>query len=338
MKKFAVVLLILSLARVGVAYADTETASSDAYSTGTSVAPTNANQILYFFRGADGTNGAPGADGQDGLDGKDGLDGANGVNVSTTAFTGEKGGCTTGGIQISSADSVTFVCNGANGSGVSQVAFTGTRGECKAGGVEFVASNGTISRVCNGTNGLNGADGVGGGGGGTNVYNTYITGTDTSTGYLEYGTATLRVASCETDGKIQIQPNRIFNGSIFVFGSISLGTNDPTYVNGDIESSCATRSVYFYFTIKSSDVSSNSNYVANDVIACKRTLPAAGSWPANNGSWQFTVDNSNSGCGKYGALSGSPLAFTPLANPVYNFEMTDINTADYTDKIGFEIG
>lgn len=334
MKKFAVVLLILSLARVGVAYADTETASSDAYSTGTSVAPTNANQILYFFRGADGTNGTPGADGRDGLDGKDGLDGANGVNVSTTAFTGEKGGCTTGGIQISSADSVTFVCNGANGSGVSQVAFTGTRGECRAGGVEFVASNGTISRVCNGTNGTDGASG--GSGGGTNIYNTYVTGSDTTTGTLQYGIATLRVSACEADGKIHMEPNREFNGSIFVFGSINLGTNDVSIVNGDIKSTCEGKTVSFYFTIKSSGVSTNAHYVANDVIACKRTLPAAGAWPANNGSWQFTIDKNNSSCGKYGSLVGS--TFTKVISPTFNFEMTDINTDDYTDKIGFEIG
>lgn len=337
MKKFALILLVLSLARVGVAYADTETASSDTYSTGASLASTNANQILYFFRGADGIPGAPGRDGVDGVDGlngTNGLDGANGVNVSTTAFTGEKGGCTAGGIQISSADSITFVCNGAGGAGVTQVAFTGARGECRAGGVEFVATNGTITRVCNGTNGTDGASG--GSGGATNIYNTYVTGSDTSTGSLQYGMATLRVSACEADGKIQIQPNRIFNGSTFVFNSIYLGTNDASYVDGDIKSTCATQTVYFYFTIKASGVSTNTNYVANDVIACKRTLPVAGSWPANNGSWQFTVDDSNSACGKYGTLSGT--TFSPISSPTYNFELSDINTADYTDKIGFEIG
>ena len=66
MKKFAVILLVLSLTRIGVAYADsTNSASSQDYFFGTKAAAANLNQVLALLVGPQGPPGAAGVAGKD---------------------------------------------------------------------------------------------------------------------------------------------------------------------------------------------------------------------------------------------------------------------------------
>jgi hypothetical protein len=69
--------------------------------------------------GAAGANGAPGANGKDGAPGAGGKDGTSAEGIS---FSGEKGSCKEGGVEVKSAKPTAFVCNGAKG----QTGFTET--------------------------------------------------------------------------------------------------------------------------------------------------------------------------------------------------------------------
>ena len=61
MKKFAVILLVLSLTRIGVAYADsTNTTNSQNYFFGTKSAAANLNQVLALLVGPKGDPGPAG--------------------------------------------------------------------------------------------------------------------------------------------------------------------------------------------------------------------------------------------------------------------------------------
>ena len=85
MKKFFIVLLLLSLTQVEFAHAaetDPSKIQDKDYIFGVSKSSeVNLNQVLYLLAGKDGL---PGKDGRDGVDGKDGKDGKDGVQ-------GEKG-------------------------------------------------------------------------------------------------------------------------------------------------------------------------------------------------------------------------------------------------------
>lgn len=291
MKKFAVILVLLSLTRVGVAYADTN--SSTTYFFGEKNATANLNQVLALLigpkgepgkAGVVGKNGLNGKDGRDGVDGKDGAQGPQGLigppgsSILTAAFSGVRGPCTNGGFYASDGNgNIVYSCNGTNG------------------------TNGL-----NGANGTNGTNGTGGGSGG---------------GTLGYGQGEVSVGACEADNKIVIQPTRTFTGTDFVFTAFNLG--DPTVTDGDIHDTCAGKTVSIYLKIKASSLTNTSgHYLVNDIVKCTYTLPAAGAWV--NTKWQFTMTNSNSNC-------------ATIANNT-SVALNEISTADYTDKIGFEIG
>jgi hypothetical protein len=80
----------------------------------------------------------------------------------------------------------------------------------------------------------------------------------------------------------------------------------------------------FYLKIKASGLANTSgNYIANDVVKCTYTLPAAAGWPTSNP--QFTLNAGNTTCNTIRA-AGTAVA------------LDEIRTADYTGAIGFEIG
>ena len=298
MKKFAVVLLVLSLTRVGVAYADsTNSSNSQNYFFGTKSAAANLNQVLALLVGPKGDPGPAGVAGKDGLigmngkdgkDGKDGLDGAPGaVGLPGTA-----------------------------GAGVLAVAFTGLQGTCLAGGVKLTASDGTISYLCNGRNGSDGANGANG----TNGING--TGGGGGTGSIGYGQGEFSVGACEADNKIILGFTREFTGADFVFKTFTVG--NPTITDGDIKATCAAKVMNFYLKIKASGLANTSgHYIANDIVKCTYTLPAAAGWPTTTP--QFVLDAGNTTCNTNRA-PGTAVA------------LDEIRTADYTDAIGFEIG
>jgi hypothetical protein len=77
-------------------------------------------KIAKKFAGKPGTPGTTGPAGAAGAAGKNGTDGSNGVGTNgtgatTTSFTGTKGSCTNGGIEVKSASPTVNVCNGTNG-------------------------------------------------------------------------------------------------------------------------------------------------------------------------------------------------------------------------------
>jgi hypothetical protein len=177
--------------------------------------------------------------------------------------------------------------------------------------VKFTDGTGTVTYACNGrngsdgTNGTNGTNGTGGSGGGT----------------LGYGQGEVTVTGCEADNTISINVRRTFTGTDFIFNAFTVG--NPTVTNGDIHDTCAGKTVAFYLKIKATGLVSTTNYQANDVVKCWYTLPAAAGWPTGNP--QFVLDNSLITCARNVSLTT-------------HFSINDIYTADYTDRIGFEIG
>jgi len=293
MKKVLVLLMILSLTRIGVAYADVKTSATDQnYFFGVKNAASNLNQVLALLVGPSGKPGPAGVAGKDGLigmngvDGKDGLPGAPGV-------AGQPG---------------------KDGASVLSVAFNGTQGNCNTGGTKFTDGAGNTTYACNGVNGAQGpqgpagpqgAQGPAGGGGGT----------------LGLGQGEVNTGACEADGKVILGFTRTFTGTDFVFNQFTLG--DPTQTDGDLKNTCAAKTVSIYFKIGTGTLKNTSgHYASNDIIKCSKVLPAAAGWPT--GSPQFT-------------FSSADLACTNQSTNV-TVAFNEISTADYTDRIGFEIG
>jgi len=65
--------------------------------------------------GPAGPAGPQGAKGDNGAAGSNGSPGADGKSAETASFSGAKGGCTEGGLEVKSASPTAFVCNGVKG-------------------------------------------------------------------------------------------------------------------------------------------------------------------------------------------------------------------------------
>ena len=315
MKKFAVILLVLSLTRIGVAYADsTNSSDSQNYFFGTKSAAENLNQVLALLVGPKGDPGPAGVAGKDGLigmDGKDGIDGKDGRD----GLDGAPGAV------------------GVAGSSVISIAFTGAQGNCTAGGVKFTDGAGTVTYTCNGTPGANGLNGTNG----TNGVN----GTGGGGGGLTYGQGVLAVGACDADGVIALNVQRKFNGTDFVFSEFSFG--DSAITDGDVDAACSGLPISAYITI-SNTVSKNyqRKYQPGDVIVCTKTY-TTNPWPTTNPQFTFSdsltpnickISSRDAAVTSYFAGRGE----TPVrvVNGIVNIE--DISTADYTDRVGFSIG
>ena len=113
---------------------------------------------------------------------------------------------------------------------------------------------------------------------------------------------------------------------------------DASSTLGDIEASCASKPVSFYLTIATGRPLISSAYTAGEILKCSATMPAANQWPGGS-PWQFSFLTSS----KWLALS-SP-ASHELRLRCYRaggtgaeIQLNSVNTADYTNRIGFEIG
>ena len=311
MKKFAVVLLVLSLTRIGVAYADsTSTTNSQNYFFGTKSAAANLNQVLALLVGPKGDPGPAGVAGKDGLigmDGKDGKDGKDGLN---------------------GAPGVAGVA-GKDGVSVLSVAFTGAQGNCTAGGVKFTAGDGNITYACNGANGLNGANGTGGSGSTfvTNVTNL-INPLETASAIL--GDGSILVQACDADHAVKFDVKRYFDGTDFKFDSFDFGAATAP---DSLAIGCADKPVTVSFKITSSlSTNASRNYQPQDVVACFGRTPVAGSW--NAAGPQVSITSGANNCKvirRYVTVTGAPAIQTP-------FDLGDISTLDFTGTIGFTIG
>ena len=76
-------------------------------------------------QGPAGPAGAKGDAGAAGSNGTSGTNGTNGTSAEAVSFSGAKGGCTEGGVEVKSAKPATFVCNGKKGEN-GQTGFTET--------------------------------------------------------------------------------------------------------------------------------------------------------------------------------------------------------------------
>lgn len=182
MKKIFMILVIISLTRVGVAYAaDSAAGSQQNYFFGnTSQSAANLNQVLALLVGPKGDPGPAGVAGRDGFIGMNGKDGKDGL-------PGAPGPVGPGGAA------------GAAGAGIAIAQFTGTQGSCTNGGTKFIAGDGTTTYACNGTNGS------GGGGGG---------------GSIGYGAGEVSVGSCTDTATVGLKSQ--YTGSDFVFDTITV--------------------------------------------------------------------------------------------------------------------
>ncbi len=343
MKKFAIVLLVLSLARVGVAYAETDTATGEAVA-GTPTRLLSANQELVYVKGEDGQDGQDGADGQNGRDGTNGVNGVNGLNgqdgaagqsVQVTSFTGSEGPCTTGGMKAESAQGTSYICNGTSGKSVIAIPFTGEKGSCKNGGVEFFDNvSAQPVRICNGSDGFNGSNGKDG-------TNTVSTGGG-PVGSFTYAQGSVLVGAC--DKFVVIKPLRSFTRAGFVFSGFDIGDNTisvtdtsttpSSTLDGGLNSTCLGYKVTVEFFTDSAYP--NAPYTSSDHIVCesKRTMTnysanssdtrrlSGGTYgSATSGDFECTADSSNA---------------DPSLRP--KFALAYVNTADYSNLIGFQIG
>lgn len=315
MKKFAVILLVLSLTRIGVAYADsTNSSDSQNYFFGTKSAAENLNQVLALLVGPKGDPGPAGVAGKDGLigmDGRDGIDGKDGRD----GLDGAPGAV------------------GEAGTSVLSVAFTGAQGSCTAGGVKFTDGAGTVTYTCNGTPGANGINGTNG----TNGVN----GTGGGGGGLTYGQGVLAVGACDADGVIALNVQRKFNGTDFVFSEFSFG--DSAITDGDVDAACSGLPISAYITISNTVTKDyQRKYQPGDVIVCTKTY-TTNPWPTTNPQFTFSdsltpnickISSRDAAVTSYFAGRGE----TPVrvVNGIVNIE--DISTADYTDRVGFSIG
>lgn len=323
MKKFALVLLVLSLTRIGVAYADTTNgADSQNYFFGTKSAAANLNQVLALLVGPKGDPGAAGVAGRDGLIGMDGIDGKDGLN-GLNGLDGAPG-------SVGQA--------GAGGVSVLAVSFTGVQGGCTAGGVRFTDGAGKTTFACNGTNG---ADGTGGSGGGTTTINNIVSGP--VTGYT-YAQGAVLVGTC--DSFVAIKPIRSFTRMGFGFSGFVIGdtttviSDTTTTLNGGISTDCDANPVLIEFFTDTAYT--DAPYTADDHIVCtsRRMIGTYGSVTSgsravsfNGGTYKVATDP-----GRTAALATGDFSCVADSAPSSQFALVYINTADYTDKIGFQIG
>lgn len=311
MKKFAVILLVLSLTRIGVAYADTNNSStSQNYFFGTKSAAANLNQVLALLVGPKGDPGPAGVAGKDGLigmDGKDGKDGKDGLN----------GAPGVAGIS------------GKDGTGVLSVAFTDNQGGCTAGGVKFTDAAGSVTYACNGRNGTDGANAAGGGGSTyvTNV-NNFINPLETASAVL--GDGSILVQACDQDHTVKFDVSRYFDGTDFKFDAFNFGASTAP---NSLAIGCADLPVTVSFKIASTVAQDNTRkYQPQDVVACYGRAPLAGAW--NAAGPQVSITSGSNICKvirRFVTVAGAPA-------PQTLFDLGDISTLDFTGTIGFTIG
>jgi hypothetical protein len=184
-------------------------------------------------QGEQGPQGSQGERGPQGEQGEAGRDGADGVGVTTAAESAGTN-CAAGGVQLTAANGVNYVCNGndgrdgrdgvngtngANGSnGTNGISVTSAvepvGANCANGGSRFTAANG-VTYACNGA--------TGGGASSTAGYTAF-------SGILPGG------GVLNTDG-VQIVSRTLPPGKYLLFAKAQLtGTGSGGYINCDLKS------------------------------------------------------------------------------------------------------
>ena len=318
MKKLAILLIFLSLTRIGVAYAAESTVSNvrGSYFFGASSreGADVVNSVLALLIGPEGKPGLLGPAGKSAFDlaaaaGFTGtqsewlvsLTGRNGDSAYDIAIqTGFKGtkeewlrtlvGTPGGGGAAGAA--------GAAGTGVT-VADEAAGANCANGGKKLTSTAG-VSYVCNGTNGTGGSG---------------------SGGSIGYGAGEVSIGACTDTATVGVKAQ--FTGSDFVMENLTIS---------GLQAGCAGKTFNFYYAIDSNVATVLKNpagvYTHGNKIKCTLSyptpteatkVPAASSW----GTPQLTITSSNSICNVVGNNT--------------NFTIDKISTADYTNRLAFEI-
>ncbi len=313
MKKFAFLLLVLSMTRVAVAYAETNTASTGTntnqqnYFFGNSAqAAANLNQVLALLVGPRGVPGPAGVAGKDGFvglngqNGKDGLPGAPGAvgPQGPAGLNGKDGLNGAPGAQGPAGPAG----NGGNAAyAVIPIDATNTT-DCPSGlgGLKYHPNTGNDTIVCNG--------GAGSGTGNLlNIQNGYASGAMNGT-------------SCQGTTSIGISLSRTFNGNDFVFGNIAI-TSVSDSVTAQNPTGCLGKTLNFYFKINGSGSLNNSgDYTNGRFVRCSYNITGT----------SFTANAATAACVTSTDSTGSAYGSTLFA-------LEKISTADYINKIGFEI-
>ena len=311
MKKLVAILVILTFAKMGVAYADTnQPLTIRSFFLGTSPsADANLNQVLALLVGPQGTPGAAGVAGRDGFvgmngqDGRDGIDGAPGPigPQGIQGIQGERG--LTG---AAGADGARGPAGAAGSSGATVLAVVVASGtsECSGnGGTKFVTA-GTTTYACNGVAGSGGSGGSGG---------TTFT----------FGQGQVQIGTCDADATVGFTFPTRWSGTDFFLNQVKV-----TGVDG----SCIGATLKLYFKIKASGTIfvPSSNYSLGDFVICSHALsasePGLAANPATLTTNEFVV-TSNKSCARTNSAG--------TAQP--DIQLGDIGTRDLSDWVGFEI-
>lgn len=323
MKKLAFLLIFLSLTRVGVSYAAESVANINGsffFGTSSNNAGDVVNGVLALLIGPEGKPGLLGPEGksayelakQNGYSGTEAewlvsLVGASGKSAYDLAR--EKGFIGTQEEWLRSLIGTPGGAGAAGAAGAAGVAGAGITvaseaagANCANGGYRLTSTTG-VSYVCNGTNGTGG-----GGGGGT----------------VGYGAGEVNIGACTDTATVGVKAQ--FNGSDFVMENIT--------VSG-LKAGCESKTFNFYYAIDSNTATVLKNpsglYTHGSRIKCTLgtstadnptvKIPLSAGWL--NSTPQLTINSSNSYCRVVGGAT--------------DFEMDKISTADYTNKIAFEI-
>jgi hypothetical protein len=317
MKKLAFLLIFLSVTRIGVAYAEESVANINGsffFGTSSNSAGDVVNGVLALLIGPEGQPGLLGPAGQSAYD----VARANGFTgteaqwlVSLTGSNGDsaydiavkEGGFV--GTKEQWLQTLVGTPGASGGAGAAGVAGAGVTvaseasgANCSNGGYRITSVTG-VAYVCNGSNG------TGGGSGG---------------GSIGYGAGEVSIGACTDTATVGVAAQ--FNGSDFVMENLT--------VSG-LTNNCAGKTFNFYYAIDSNTATVLKNpagvYTHGDRIKC--TLDYAGVAATKvppSGTWatpQLTITSANSVCRVVGGST--------------DFDIDKISTADYTNKIAFEI-
>lgn len=311
MKKLIAILVILTFAKMGVAYADTnQPLTIRSFFLGSSPsADANLNQVLALLVGPEGKPGAAGVAGRDGFvgmngqDGKDGLDGAPGP-VGPQGIQGLQGVQGERGLTgAAGADGARGPAGPAGASGTAVLAIVVSPGtsECSGnGGTKFVTA-GATTYACNGVAGS-------GGSGGT---------------VFTFGQGQVQIGTCDADATVGFTFPTRWSGTDFFLNQVKVAQVDGACIG-------ATLKVYFKIKTSGTIFVPSSNYSLGDVLICSHSLttsePGLGANPTTLTNNEFMLTSSKS-C----ARTNSAGASQP------NINLGDIGTRDLSDWVGFEI-
>jgi len=251
MKRFVILLILLSMGRVAVAYAAETSPSSREFIFGDSVqSASNLNQVLVLLTGKDGAPGAVGVAGPQGLRGVDGLQGVPGIQ-GAPGVAGQDGLPGADGLQGPQGAPGIQGAPGVAGS-------AGGQGPAGPQGLQGPAGPA-------GPAGPQGPAGSGAGG-----------------GTLGYGVGEVSVGACSTTATVGVSARFISYGESpvrndFVFNGITID---------DLNADCRGKTLKFFFNVKNSPATLRDPfnlYNNGDYIECVYGLT---SW---NGSSQISI-------------------------------------------------